>query len=167
MSFDSVDSTAPPLPPGWSSWGEIMAEALQEARAAGDLEEVPVGAVLVSNDGEIIGRGRNGPIGAHDPTAHAEIAAMRAACAAVGNYRLPPGSVLVATLEPCLMCLGATVHARLGGLVFGAHDPKSGAVQSCLDGLNLPFLNHRLPFLSGVRAEECAGLLTAFFQARR
>ena len=82
-------------------------------------------------------------------------------------YRLPPGSVLVATLEPCLMCLGAAVHARLGGLVFGARDPKSGAVESCLDGLSLPFLNHRLPFLGGVRAEKCAGLLTAFFKARR
>ena len=167
MSFDSVDPAAPLLPPGWASWNEIMAEALLEAEAARDLGEVPVGAVLVNSGGEIIGRGRNGPIGACDPTAHAEIVAMRAACQATGNYRLPPGSVLVATLEPCLMCLGAAVHARLGGLVFGARDPKSGAVESCLDGLNLPFLNHRLPFLSGVRAEECAGLLTAFFQARR
>lgn len=167
MSFDSVDSVSPPLPPGWTSWDELMAEALLEAEAARDLGEIPVGAVLVGKDGEIIGRGRNGPIETHDPTAHAEIAAIRAACAAAGNYRLPPGSVLVATLEPCLMCVGAAVHARLGSLVFGAHDPKSGAVESCLDGLSLPFLNHRLPFLSGVRAEECAGLLTAFFKARR
>lgn len=167
MSLDSADSAAPLPPPGWASWDELMAEALLEAEAARDLGEVPVGAVLVDSGGKIIGRGRNGPIGAHDPTAHAEIAAIRAACAAVGNYRLPPGSVLVATLEPCLMCLGAAVHARLGSLVFGAHDPKSGAVESCMDGLNLPFLNHRLPFLSGVRAEECAGLLTVFFQARR
>ena len=161
------DSTALPLPPGWLSWEELMAEALLEAEAARDMGEVPVGAVLVDSDGKILGRGRNGPIGSHDPTAHAEITAVRAACAAAGNYRLPPGSILVATLEPCLMCLGAAVHARLAGLVFGARDPKSGAVESCLDGLNLPFLNHRLPFLSGVRAEECAGLLTAFFQARR
>lgn len=161
------DSPALSLPPGWSAWDELMAEALQEARAARDLDEVPVGAVVVDGNGKIIGRGRNSPIGKHDPTAHAEIAALRAACLEVANYRLPPGSILVVTLEPCLMCLGAAVHARLGGLVFGAHDPKSGAVESCLDGFNLPFLNHRLPALGGIRAEECAAMLTNFFQARR
>ena len=144
-----------------------MTEALREASAAHDCDEVPVGAMIVDSSGRIIGRGRNGPIGAHDPTAHAEIVALRAACAATGNYRLPPGAIMAVTLEPCLMCLGAAVHARLGGLVFGASDPKSGAIESCLDGLNLPFLNHRLPALGGVCAEECAALLTAFFQARR
>ena len=155
------------LPPGWSAWEELMAEALREARAAQDLAEVPVGAVLVDSGGAIIGRGRNGPIGLSDPTAHAEIAAMRAACAAAANYRLPPGAILVVTLEPCLMCLGAAIHARLSGLVFGAHDPKSGVIESCLNGPELPFLNHRLPALGGVCAEECAQLLSDFFKARR
>ncbi len=155
------------LPPGWSAWEELMAEALREARAAYDLAEVPVGAVVVNAQGAIIGRGRNSPIGANDPTAHAEIIAIRAACAATGNYRLPAGAILIVTLEPCLMCLGAAVHARLGGLVFGARDSKSGAVESCLNGPDLPFLNHRLPAAGGICAEECAGLLTTFFQARR
>lgn len=155
------------LPPGWTSWEELMAEALSEAHAAGALNEVPVGALVVGAGGEILGRGRNGPIGANDPTAHAEIVAIRAACAKTDNYRLPPGTVLVVTLEPCLMCLGAAVHARLSALVFGAHDPKSGAVESCLNGPELPFLNHRLPTFGGVCAMECAELLTSFFQARR
>ncbi len=155
------------LPPGWSSWEELMAEAVCEARTARDQGEVPVGALVVDADGEILGRGRNSPINANDPTAHAEIIAIRAACAKTGNYRLPPGVILVVTLEPCLMCLGAAVHARIGGLVFGAHDPKSGAVESCLNGPELPFLNHRLLTLSGVCAAECAELLTSFFQARR
>ena len=155
------------LPPGWASWEELMAEAMCEARAARDQDEVPVGALVVNIDGEILGRGRNSPIRANDPTAHAEIVAIRAACAKAANYRLAPGAILVVTLEPCLMCLGAAVHARLSGLVFGAHDPKSGAVESCLNGPELPFLNHRLPTLNGICATECAELLTSFFQARR
>jgi tRNA(adenine34) deaminase len=154
-------------PPGWSSWEEIMGEALHEARAARDLGEVPVGAIVIDDRGAIIGRGRNSSIHTHDPTAHAEIAAIRDACSNKANYRLPLGAVLVATLEPCLMCLGAAIHARLGGLVFGAHDSKSGAIESCLRGLELPFLNHRLPALSGIRSAECAELLTTFFKSKR
>ncbi len=159
-------AAALPPPPGWNAWDELMAEALSEARAAGSQDEVPVGAILVDSNGAIIGRGRNGPIAANDPTAHAEIAAIRAACTAARNYRLP-GAVLVVTLEPCLMCLGAAVHARLEGIVFGAHDPKAGAVESCLDGPNLPFLNHRPLTLGGIRAEECGALLSEFFQKKR
>ena len=143
----------------------FMREAISMAHAAECLGEVPVGAVVVF-DGEIVGRGFNSPIGESDPTAHAEIAAIRAACTAARNYRLP-GAVLVVTLEPCLMCLGAAVHARLEGIVFGAHDPKAGAVESCLDGPNLPFLNHRPLTLGGIRAEECGALLSEFFQKKR
>ena len=161
-----ADIPFPTPPPGWTAWEELMDEALKEARAARDLAEVPVGAVLVDNDGAIIGRGRNGPIGASDPTAHAEIAAIRAACLKMNNYRLG-GAILVVTLEPCLMCLGAAIHARLGGIVFGARDPKAGAIESRLDGPNLPFLNHRLPALGGILAEECGALLTDFFKEKR
>lgn len=143
-----------------------MDEALKEARAARVLAEVPVGAVVVDGGGVIIGRGRNGPIAASDPTAHAEIMAIRTACAQISNYRLN-GAILVVTMEPCLMCLGAAVHARLNGIVFGARDPKAGAVESCLDGPGLPFLNHRLPVLSGILAEECGTLLTEFFKEKR
>ncbi len=161
------DATAAlPPPPGWNAWDELMTEALSEAREARALGEVPVGAVLVDSGGAIIGRGRNAPIAANDPTAHAEVAAIRAACDAAGNYRLPE-AVLVVTLEPCLMCLGAAVHARLKGIVFGAHDPKAGAVESCLDGPNLPFLNHRPLALGGIRAAECGALLSEFFQEKR
>ena len=143
-----------------------MDEALAEAGQAAANNEVPVGAVIVSGDGRILGRGRNGPESLFDPTAHAEVAAIRAACQAVRNYRLE-GCVLVVTLEPCLMCVGALAHARLSGLVYGAEDPKAGAVGSCFDGLEQPFLNHRVWSLGGIRREECAKVLRDFFEGKR
>ena len=156
----------PPAPPGWESWEDLMAEALAEAGQAGAAGEVPVGALVVAGNGRILGKGRNAPESLNDPTAHAEVAALRAACLASRNYRLE-GSVLVVTLEPCLMCVGALVHARVAGLVYGAPDAKAGAVDSCLDGLDQPFHNHRPWSLGNIRREECAALLRDFFERRR
>jgi len=144
---------------------ELMAEAVAQARWAKDAGEVPVGAV-VAIDGEIVGRGFNHPIGAVDPTAHAEIAALRDGAARVGNYRLT-GATLCVTIEPCLMCVGAIVHARIGTLVYGAAEPKSGAVVSTVRGAELPGLNHRFDVVSGVREEECRALMVEFFRERR
>lgn len=141
-----------------------MGEALRLARVAGRQGEVPVGAVVVAG-GVIIGRGRNRPIASSDPTAHAEIAALRRAARAARNYRIP-GAVLYVTLEPCLMCLGAMVHARIGRLVFGAPDTKVGAT-AWLRGRRASRLNHRFAVRGGVRADECAALLKEFFRARR
>ncbi|HKU86319.1 MAG TPA: tRNA adenosine(34) deaminase TadA [Casimicrobiaceae bacterium] len=142
-----------------------MAEALVLARAAGARGEVPVGAVVVV-DGAIVGRGGNAPIAGSDPTAHAEIAALREAGAALGNYRLP-GSTLYATLEPCAMCAGAILHARVARLVFGARDPKSGACGSVIDLFAEPRLNHHTRVDGGVGAEACRALLSQFFAVRR
>jgi tRNA(adenine34) deaminase len=143
----------------------LMAAALEEARRALALGEVPVGAVVVLG-GEIVGRGCNQPISAVDPTAHAEVVALRDAARRVGNYRLPGATVCV-TVEPCLMCVGALVHARVGTLVYGTAEPKSGAVVSTLRGGELPGLNHRFVVVSGVREEECRALMQAFFRERR
>ena len=143
----------------------LMAEALVEARRARDAGEVPIGAV-VAVDGEIVGRGFNHPIGAVDPTAHAEIAAIREAAARVGNYRLT-GSTLCVTIEPCLMCVGAMVHARIATLVFGAPEPRTGAVVSTVRGAELPGHNHRMDIMSGVCQQECRDLMQAFFKSRR
>lgn len=159
-------ASSPALPPGWADWEALMRLALAEARAAAAAGEAPVGAVLVSRSGEILARAHNAPISLHDPTAHAEILALRQAARQAGNYRLD-APVLAVTLEPCLMCLGAMVHARIGGLVFGARDPKSGAALSCLDGPGLPFLNHTFPVLPDVLGQECGDVLRDFFQARR
>ena len=142
-----------------------MAAALEEARRARDLGEVPIGAV-VAIDGAIVGRGFNQPIASGDPTAHAEIVAIRDAARRVGNYRLT-GAVLCVTIEPCLMCVGALVHARIGTLVFGAAEPRTGAVTSTVTGLELPGHNHRVEVVSGVREAECRELMQAFFLARR
>jgi tRNA(adenine34) deaminase len=142
-----------------------MREALAEARRAAAAEEVPVGAVVVLGS-EIIGRGYNRPIGSADPTAHAEIIALRAAAAVAGNYRLT-GVRLYVTVEPCLMCVGALVHARVGTLIYGASEPKAGAVTSALPALNHPSLNHRVEVVSGILAEESRELLQRFFQSRR
>jgi tRNA(adenine34) deaminase len=142
----------------------FMRLALSQAalgRAAG---EVPVGAIVVL-DGDVIGRGHNHPIGACDPTAHAEILALREAGRARGNYRLP-GATLYATVEPCLMCVGAIVHARVATVVYGVADPKGGAVRSLLDPNALP-LNHRFDAVEGVLAGECRQLLQEFFRSRR
>ena len=143
----------------------LMRLALAEAERARDAGEVPVGAV-VELDGRIVGRGFNQPIGAHDPTAHAEIVALREAARTVGNYRLT-GATLCVTIEPCLMCVGAIVHARIGTLVFGAAEPKSGAVVSTVRGGELPGLNHRFAVVPGVLEEECRALVQAFFKERR
>jgi tRNA(adenine34) deaminase len=143
-----------------------MAEALAQARLAEAKGETPVGAVLVTGNGRIAGVGHNASESLRDPTAHAEIAALRAAALVERNYRLE-GGVLVVTLEPCLMCAGALVHARVAGLVYGAPDPKAGAVDSRLDCLEQAFCNHRVWSLGGVCREECAALLRAFFTRRR
>ncbi len=141
-----------------------MGAALRLARAAGKRGEVPVGAVVVAS-GRIVGRGRNRPIESSDPTAHAEILALRRAARQARNYRLT-GATLYVTLEPCLMCLGAMVHARIGRLVYGAPDPKVGAT-AWLRGRRARGLNHRIEVSGGVRADECAALLKEFFRARR
>ncbi len=142
-----------------------MALALAQARLAAEAGEVPVGAVLVRN-GQLIATGRNTPVAQHDPSAHAEINALRAGAAALGNYRLD-GCELFVTLEPCAMCAGAMLHSRLARVVFGATDPKTGAAGSVLDLFAQPRLNHRTQVSGGVLADECAAVLQAFFQQRR
>ena len=144
---------------------ELMAGALEEASRARDAGEVPIGAVVLI-DGAIVGRGFNQPISSGDPTAHAEIVAIRAAARAVGNYRLT-GATLCVTIEPCLMCVGALVHARIGTLVYGAAEPKTGAVTSTLRGAELPGLNHRVEVVGGIREAACRELIQAFFRERR
>ena len=143
----------------------LMTAALDEARRARDAGEVPIGAVIAIG-GEIVGRGFNQPIGAGDPTAHAEIVAIRAAARHVGSYRLT-GATLCATIEPCLMCVGALVHARIGTLVFGAAEPRTGAVSSTVRGGELPGHNHRFEVVSGIREEDCRALMQEFFRLRR
>ena len=138
--------------------------ALEQAALAHERGEVPVGAVVVQA-GAVVGRGHNRPIGACDPTAHAEIVALREAARAASNYRLT-GATLYVTVEPCLMCVGAIVHARIATVVFGALDPKAGAVRSLLDPGSLP-LNHRFGVVEGVLGEECRDLLQRFFRSRR
>jgi tRNA(adenine34) deaminase len=144
---------------------EFMRRALELARAAAARGEVPVGALLVRGD-EVLGEGANCPIGTHDPTAHAEIRALRAAGAQVGDYRLA-GTTLYVTLEPCIMCAAALVHARVSRVVFGAWDPKAGAAGSLTDVFNIAGLNHRVDVFGGVLAEECGTLLSGFFRQRR
>ena len=144
---------------------DFMQQALELARHAWTLGEVPVGAVVVC-EGVVIARGFNQPIGRHDPTAHAEIMALRAAAEVVGNYRLP-GCQLYVTLEPCAMCAGAMLHARLARVVFGASDPKTGVCGSLLNLFEQTQLNHQTSLHGGVLAEECGQLLKDFFTARR
>jgi len=143
-----------------------MEMALSEARLAAEEGEVPVGAVLVSEKGEVLSRAHNRPLGLCDPTAHAEILALREGARRLGNYRLC-GTTLYVTLEPCPMCAGALVYARVARLVFGARDPRSGACVSLYRITEDPRLNHRLEITEGVLAEECAALLREFFRARR
>ena len=143
----------------------FMRAALEQARIAAQAGEVPVGAVVVI-DGDVAGAGFNQPIGTRDPTAHAEIVAIRAAAARVGNYRLT-GATLYVTVEPCLMCVGAMVHARIGTVVFGAPEPKAGAVVSTLAAHELPSLNHRMAVIGGVLEDECRATIQAFFRERR
>lgn len=142
-----------------------MAAALTEARKAEAAGEVPVGAVVVL-DGQIIGTGFNCPISTHDPTAHAEVVALRDAARRLGNYRLT-GATLYVTVEPCMMCVGAMVHARIGLVVFGATEPKAGALVSAQRAHEYAWLNHRLAVEAGVREDECRAVMQAFFRGRR
>lgn len=144
---------------------DYMHRALALAQRAGAQGEVPVGAVLVQGDA-IVGEGWNSPIGSCDPTAHAEIVALRAGGQTLGSYRLA-GTVLYVTLEPCIMCAAAIVHARVRRVVFGAWDPKAGAAGSTIDVFRLPALNHRVDVFGGVLAGGCGALLSEFFAARR
>lgn len=144
---------------------DLMQLALDEAVRGKAAGEVPIGAVLMAN-GQIVGRGFNQPISSGDPTAHAEIIAIREAARALGNYRLT-GATLVVTIEPCLMCVGALVHARIGTLVYGAPEPRTGAVTSTVKGGELPGHNHRFEVVSGIKEEECRALVQAFFRERR
>jgi tRNA(adenine34) deaminase len=144
---------------------EFMREALALARQAGTAGEVPVGAVVV-RDGVIVGRGYNHPLGSNDPSAHAEVLALRDAAARAGNYRLT-GCGLYVTLEPCAMCAGAVMHARISRLVYGAADPKTGACGSVVNLFGESRLNHHTTVAAGVLDEECGALLQAFFQQRR
>jgi len=143
----------------------FMREALAQARLGADNGEVPVGAVLVV-DGAIVARAFNQPIGRTDPTAHAEILGLRQAALAVGNYRLVDATLYV-TIEPCLMCVGAMIHARLREVVFGAPEPRAGALVSAVRALDVPGLNHRFAVTQGVLEDECRELMQAFFRERR
>jgi tRNA(adenine34) deaminase len=142
-----------------------MEVALAQARLAQDAGEVPIGAIVVLND-EVVGRGFNQPISAHDPTAHAEVVAIRDAARTRANYRLS-GATLYVTIEPCLMCVGAFVHARMGTVVYGAPEPRTGSLDSTVRGADLPGHNHRFAVVAGIRADECRDLMQAFFRARR
>ena len=159
---DMPDSAAPAVN---GADARYMQLALEQARHAWDLGEVPVGAVVVK-DGEVIAVGYNQPIGRHDPTAHAEVMALRAAAEKLGNYRLP-GCELYVTLEPCVMCSGAMLHARLARVVYGAGDPKTGACGSVLNLFEQPALNHQTAIVGGVLADECGAFLKRFFVERR
>jgi tRNA(adenine34) deaminase len=144
---------------------QLMQEALSEARAAAAAGEVPIGAVIVHGD-KILARSGNRPIRENDPTAHAEIIVLREAARLLGNYRLADTTLYV-TIEPCVMCAGAMIQARIPRLVYGADDPKGGAVRSCFEILSHPRLNHQVEITSGILAGEAAALLQSFFAARR
>ena len=144
---------------------QFMQEAIEQAKLAALAGEVPVGAILV-RDGQVIGRGFNQPIGNHDPSAHAEMLALRTAAQGVANYRLP-GATLYVTLEPCVMCSGAMLHARIDRVVFGASDPKTGAAGSVLDIFASKQINHQTQVEGGILAEECGQILRDFFRERR
>jgi len=144
----------------------FMDLALEEARRAEKAGEVPVGAIIVNDTGEVVAHGFNQPISTHDPTAHAEIVAMRAASRAIGNYRLT-GLTLYCTMEPCVMCAGAIVHARIQRLVYGAPDPRAGAAGSIYNVLADSRLNHQVAIVAGVREDECRKLVQSFFENRR
>ena len=152
--------------PGEGADADWMTQAIELARAAELAGEVPVGALVLSPEGALLGRGYNRTILDVDPSAHAEIVALREAAWRLGNHRLP-GCIVVATLEPCVMCAGALVQARIARLVYGADDPKAGAIRSVLELAAHPRLNHAFTVTAGVRAAECGELLRAFFQRRR
>jgi tRNA(adenine34) deaminase len=156
----------PSPPPGWDSFEAVMELALAKAHEAAAANEAPVGAVLLSPQGEVLAQAGNASIAQADPTGHAEILVLRQAATKIENYRLT-GSILVVTLEPCIMCLGAMIHARIGLLVYGAPDPRTGAIDSKLCGPDLPFFNHHFDVVSGVAAGACGQLLRDFFRNRR
>src|SRR5215831_2297074 len=145
---------------------DYMELAVSEARRAAAIDEVPVGAIVVARDGRVIGRGHNHPISSDDPTAHAEIIALREASRAIGNYRLV-GATLYCTIEPCVMCAGAIVHSRIARLVFGAADPKAGATGSLYNIVTDPRLNHSVDVVRGICDADCSSLLQEFFASRR
>lgn len=153
------------LPGGWE-YAELMRQALDAAELAAGLYEVPVGAVIIDEQGALLAKACNAPVSSHDPTAHAEIRCLRQACDLVGNYRLP-GAVMAVTLEPCLMCAGALTHARVAGVIYGASDPRTGALASRLPLHEQNYLNHFFWIRGGVREEECAAMLQDFFRERR
>jgi tRNA(adenine34) deaminase len=142
-----------------------MREALAEALKGKDEGEVPIGAVVLLNE-KIMGRGHNSPIRLHDPTAHAEIVALRQAAYNSGNYRLP-GSILIVTIEPCIMCVGAMIQARVEAVIYGAADPKGGAIRSCYRLADQNLLNHKIRAISGVLENECSSMLKDFFAQKR
>ncbi len=143
-----------------------MQQALTLARMAAEMGEVPVGAVVVSAAGELLGSGYNQPIKSHDPSAHAEIMAIRSAATAVSNYRLP-GCVLYVTIEPCTMCVGAIVHSRIARVVYGATEPRYGAIESSARLLDEGDFNHRVEYSGGLASQQCGELMRNFFKARR
>ena len=145
---------------------DYIRRAIDEARQAALEDEVPVGAVLVANNGRVLARAHNQTIGLSDPTAHAEILAIRSAAQAIGNYRLLD-TILYVTIEPCIMCMGALVHARVSKIVYGAKDPKWGAAGSCYNLAADPRLNHSIEVQGGILEEECRELIQAFFEQRR
>lgn len=144
----------------------MMRQALSLAKQGAALGEVPVGAVVTAN-GQIIGQGYNCPISTHDPTAHAEIVAVRQACQHINNYRLPPNSTLYVSLEPCTMCFGLLIHARVSRVVFGASEPKAGVIVSQLNLPSQPFYNHLINIQGGLLKAECSAILSDFFRQRR
>ncbi len=147
-------------------WNTYMEEALIEAQKAKEMDEVPVGCIVIDGTGNIIGRGYNSPIRLNDPCAHAEILAIRQACARAGNYRLTE-SYLISTLEPCLMCVGAIIHSRIRGVVFGCRDEKAGALVSRLSVKELSWVNHKFWIKWGVMENRCRSLLQDFFKKKR
>lgn len=153
------------LPGGWEHAG-LMRQALDAAELAAGLYEVPVGAVIIDDQGALLAKACNAPVSSKDPTAHAEIRCLRQACEIVGNYRLP-GAVMAVTLEPCMMCVGALTHARLAGVIFGASDPRTGALVSRLPLHEQSYLNHFFWILGGIMEDECAAMLQDFFRERR
>jgi len=156
----------PPDAPRGTTWRGLMDVAFEEACKAAKIGEAPIGAALFTCSGELIAKAHNRPIGLNDPTGHAEILCLRAAGAITNNYRLS-NTILAVTLEPCLMCTGAIIHGRVGGVVMGALDPRAGALVSNLDGHALPFTNHKIWTIQGVMEDECSALLKRFFLERR
>ncbi|WP_415715529.1 nucleoside deaminase [Maridesulfovibrio sp.] len=159
--------TPPAEPPQGQTWRSMMDIAIREAFKARQHDEVPIGAALFDSGGKLLATGNNTPLTKKDPTGHAEINCLRNACERLDNYRLPQGTILVVTLEPCIMCLGAIIHARVGGVVFGAPDPKAGAVVSNMEGTELPFSNHKFWTIGGVCENECKEILQSFFLHKR